>query len=172
MVFFKIIFLKGNKALILVNVYKIIKAISKSNRRAAQNFTKTPRFGFRNKPQARVIVPKKKFPRKTDSHESTDVLKTRNSAKKYPKKPQTHRQDINNAENRVFIRKIIFSTGWLKLRFYSFLLKRALSKILPFPIDVRLKNIFNFKAKRSLQPRNPTSLILLSKAVYKKAKSF
>jgi len=66
-----------------------------------------------------------------------------------------------------------FPLGQVKLTAFSFTLERFLSKLLLFPVEIRLKNIFSLKKKQVFNRNGITiSLLNLSRIIYKKTKSF
>jgi hypothetical protein len=68
-------------------------------------------------------------------------------------------------------RRGMFSLSRIKLISFNFSLEKFLLHLLPFPVEVRLKNIFSLKNKVSTS-RAPLSLLSLCRAVYQKTKNF
>jgi hypothetical protein len=163
-VFLKLIFLKKNKILVLVNIYKLTKVISNSNKRSSGPVVARGSKFNRVKTRPKVL-------QKTNKQiNMAGKVQTLISTKLFSKKKKVKSQlRTEKAEEESFLVKSLFSTSKLKLRFFSFQVERFLSKILGFSTEVRLKNIFNFKA----QPQHVgLDVLTLSKLVYKKAKTF
>jgi hypothetical protein len=151
-IFFKIIFLPGQKSLILVNCYKIIKRITNSNRRG----------------------PLKKDPGKDRTAVEPSRLKSnrRGTFNRFlVTKPYRKNNFGTKQKQRPRLSKGSFSLSRLGLVFFNFRLERFLVRLLRFPVQVRLKNIFSLKNKNVLLQKR-VSVLILCRAIYKKAKVF
>ena len=160
-IFFKIIFLRGQKALVLVNVYKVIQPITNSNRRASGPFIKKVSPG--------------KFVRKAlvlsypVDYEKKKIFKQFFLAKRYPV------GDVW-ADLRRASQKKLHAGGFplkrINLLSSGFSLERFLSKLLLSPVEVRLKNVFSSKKKQALSYKSSISPLSLSRVIYKKTRNF
>ena len=159
-VFFKIVFLKGQKALILVNTYSLInrfqdfkKQLTAPKKPFSRNLRSTKptlevRFNRRAKSKFRVFLATKKYPLKTPG------------------------RLVRGRDLGLRPRKGMFSMTRLKLISFNWSLERFLSHLLPFSIEVRLKNIFSLKKNVTCTQKSPVSLLGLCRAIYKRTKNF
>lgn len=156
-IFFKIVFLKGQKTLILVNVYKTVRRLINSDRGPGKP-RKTAGRGF---PSTKVIKLKTRLRR-------SRKLKYFLSKKFYP----TSRM-VPPVWGSLRLRKGLFRANWADLILVGTLTERFLEKQLFFPVEVRLKNIFSLKKGYPIiSIKKPISLLSLCRVVYKKAKTF
>jgi hypothetical protein len=68
--------------------------------------------------------------------------------------------------------KGLFSVNQINLLFFNFSLERFLVKVLLFPVEVKLRNVFSLKKKRVLNKKTAISVLSLCRLIYKKAKTF
>jgi hypothetical protein len=141
-VFFKIIFLRGQKVFILANIYKVQKRVTASARKGS---------GVRGRPIKSFRV---KRVRKKSAFKSFLL------SKRYPLKVVVSRDR----------KKGIFKTNGLALTFINFRVERCLERLLLSPVEIKLKNIFSLK-KKQVRSRT-LRVVSLCRLVYKKTKSF
>lgn len=143
LVFFKIIFLRGQKVLVLANVYRVQKRLNSSIRKSGVG-------GIREKQKVSFLVKKSR---------KKDMFGQFLLAKRYPVK------EVSSTHGN---KKGMFKMQGLDLTFVNFKTERCLERLLLFPVEVKLKNIFSLKKKRA----TPISLVSLCRVVYKKTKLF
>ena len=84
--------------------------------------------------------------------------------KKFPKKPpRLTERDLGTHQGWFSQKKVTRSRT-------NFELARFFSRVLPFPVEVRLKNIFSLKAKQGFCFKS--NLLMLSRKIYKNAGHF
>jgi hypothetical protein len=159
-VFFKIIFLKCQKILILVNTYKIINIF--------QDFKKqltAPKLPFsRKKVLSQPIL---KIHRYT---KNKSIFKVFLAKKKYLVKIPG--RVLRDWDSGLRPRKGMFSVSRVGFVSFNFMLERFLLKALLFPVELRLKNVFSLKKKYTGIKKSPLTLLNLCRAVYKKTRNF
>jgi hypothetical protein len=153
-IFLKIIFLRGQKILVLVNTYQLIKRITNSNRRALVPFNARPTRKFGG---ARVS----KVPRYKKSLFKRALLSKRFLAVFKQKLKAVPRQS-----------KGLFSVNRTGFLFFNLKLEQFLAKLVSFPVEIRLKSIFSLKKGRVLKKKRPFSVLSLCRTIYKKTKNF
>jgi hypothetical protein len=140
LVFFKIIFLRGQKVLILANIYKMQRRLGVSGRKGLGSLEK-PKKSFR----ARKTKKKKTF-------------KHFLLAKRFPWKSVA----ADKQKGR------IFKKSGFALCFVNYRVERYLERLLLFPVEIKLKNVFGLKKKRVSSIRVES----LCRLIYKKSKTF
>lgn len=145
-VFFKIIFLKGQKVLILVNVYRIFRRITNRSLKAT-NTTGPERVA------------------KTLKGRSLNFKRALGAKKFPPAKEVLVKKSVFRP------RKGVFSLTRLQLNYFNFSLERFLGKWLVFPCSIRIKNIFSLKKKLRLA-KKINNLLSLCRKVYKISSRF
>ena len=138
-------FLKGQKVLILVNMYKIFQRIT--NRRLKVLITRGP----------------ERLPKSVKGRDLN--FKKALAAKKFPAAKEAVIKGSRRAKEGVF------SLTKLELVYFKFNLERFLRKSLSFSVNIRLKNIFSLKKKTKLA-RKINSLLTLCRKVYKTSSRF
>jgi hypothetical protein len=153
-VFFKIIFLKGQKTLVLVNTYKIVNRLTGPRRK--QSLEGKYGAGFR----------KVKL-------EGRAWLKNKSSFKKFllSKRYLTRRLE-QRSRGRSRVRKGLFRGNRARLTVTNLQLERFVVKLLAFPVEIRLKNIFSYKKKSARVTKKPISILNICQIIYKKVKNF
>jgi hypothetical protein len=154
-VFFKIIFLRGQKTLVLVNTYKVVKRLTDSSRKKGLGGGKYGK-GFK----------KVKF-------EGRAWLKNKSPFKKFLlSKRYPTRWVEQQLRGRLRLRKGLFRGNRTRLTVTNLKLERFLVKLLAFPIEIRLKNVFSYKKKNSLVTKKSISILNICQIIYKKVKNF
>jgi hypothetical protein len=156
-IFFKIIFLRGQKILILVNTYRLIKRITNSNRRTLVPFNSRPTGKFS---RARGVV---KF--SSARHKKT-LFKRVLLSKIFP---SIYKQKLRAVPTGG---KGLFSVNRINFLSFNLKLEQFLAKLVCFPIEVRLKSIFSLKTPRVLKQKRSVSVLSLCRIIYKKTKNF
>jgi hypothetical protein len=119
-VFFKILFLRGQKVLVLANIYKVqVPVLSSARKKPSERKRSVKSFQLK-------------------SLQKKSIFKSFLLAKSYPQKVIVFRER----------KRGLFKASAFALRFISFSAERFLEKLLLSPVEVKLKNIFGLKKER------------------------
>jgi hypothetical protein len=94
------------------------------------------------------------------------VYRSALSAKKFPRK------DAGAKHNQQGRASSPFSLGRVNLAAFNLNVERFLSKLLSFPVEIRLKNVFSLKKKHILSRKNTISALTICRIIYKKTQTF
>ena len=158
-VFFKTIFLQGQKVLILVNAYKLVVPVVRNNRRPV-----AIKKAFTGRQARRPL-----FLKVRRSSKRRGSFKRALSAKQFAEK------GVRPAQGRVQQprpRRGLFTVNKEALILFSFHLERVLVGLVRCPVELRLKNVFSLKKARGPAKKAPLSILNLCRGVYKKVNSF
>jgi hypothetical protein len=156
-IFLKILFLRGQKILVLVNTYRLIKRITNSNRRSAVPFKTNRRTGIAFNPIKKRLVTALK--RRHQKCLFKQVLSSKFFSAIRQKAPALRERGL-------------FSTQRVNFLAFNLKLEQFLAKSLSFPVEIRLKSIFSLKKTRVLKQKRPVTVLSLCRTIYKKTKNF
>jgi hypothetical protein len=140
LIFFKIIFLRGQKVLVLANIYKMQRRLNVSGRK---------RLAVLDKPKKSFLVKKTK--------------KTKMSEHFLLSKRYRIRRTPTDKQKRGLFKSIGFTLCSVNYR-----VERYLERLLLFPVEIKLKNIFSLKKKQVPSMRVES----LCRLIYKESKRF
>jgi hypothetical protein len=165
-IFLKILFLRGQKILVLVNTYRLIKRITNSNRRTAVPFKTNRRTAVlkTNRRTGIAFNPTKKrlvtaLKRRHKKCLFKQVLSSKIFSAIRQKSPALREQGLFSAQRVNFLA-------------FNLKLEQFLAKSLSFPVEIRLKSIFSLQKTRVLKPKRPVTVLSLCRTIYKKTKNF
>jgi hypothetical protein len=167
-IFFKIIFLRGQKILVLVNTYRLIRRVSNSNERFGVPFTPNRRQAVPFKPNRRQAAFKptgKRSPRVLKIGRRKKCLFKRVSLSKFFRRVPKRRLPVVRDKRLFSFRRISFVSFNIKL-------EQFLAKLLSFPVEIRLKSIFSLKKIRVSKQKRPVTVLGLCRSIYRKTKNF